>query len=258
MDTGTAAARDDAGNNRADSRTLPRSLERGAHRSIRSAIGEVIREDIMSGRLAPGARIPIKEISLAFGVAASVVREALLQLAADGLAVAEDQRGFRVAPISVDDLQDVCRARVDVESLAIRDAIAHGDEEWEAQVVAALHRLVQITNRRVDDTTIIHPVYAQQHRAFHAVLVSACRSKWMLRFHDTLMKHTERYRQLIVTMNNHREIDQEHRAMVAAILERDADRAVALISHHVNVSRDLLLQAGAAKPSVGLSGPTGT
>ena len=222
-----------------------RVFERGEHPSIRSAISELIREEIVSGQLPAGARIPIKDIGLAFGVATSVVREALLHLAADGLAVAEEQRGFRVAPMSAEDLEDICGARIDVETFLILDAMRNGDAAWEARILASLHELLHAAKRMYDDETTINPVYAAHHRAFHETLASASRSQWMLRFYRTLIKHTDRYRQLLVTTHNQREIDDEHRELVAVVLRRDMELTRALIANHVNDSLKRLLESGA-------------
>jgi GntR family carbon starvation induced transcriptional regulator len=220
-----------------------RQLDRGLHPSIRAAIAEILRDDIMSGRLPAGAKIPIKDIGLAFGVATSVVREALLHLVADGLTIAEEQRGFRVASMSDDELRDICRVRIELECFLISDSIEHGDAEWESRLVGSLHHLTTIAKRSATDARIINPEYAEQHRVFHESLTSASGSQWMLRFYRTILRHTERYRQLIVSSHNHREIDNEHHKLVEAVVERDAARARALITVHVNESMERLLKA---------------
>jgi len=70
-------------------------FDRGEHRSLRSAIFGAIRGEIISGSLEPGKLIGIKALQVRFRVGMSAVREALCQLAADGLVIAEDQRGFQ-------------------------------------------------------------------------------------------------------------------------------------------------------------------
>src|SRR5260370_512580 len=70
-----------------------------------------------------------------------LVREALTRLAGQGLLVATPQRGFSVRELSVADLADLTRTRVQVESLALRQAVEHGDVAWEAADGAAHHPL---------------------------------------------------------------------------------------------------------------------
>jgi len=205
----------------------------------------VLREQIMTGKLTPGKPINIKDVQRNYGVALSAVREALCQLAADGLVIAEDQRGFRAAPISKRDLLDLTRARIEIESFALRDAIANGDIQWEANILAEFHKLSQMRSRDSTNSRLITDAYRAQHKAFHQALIAACSSRWMMQFCSTLFEHSERYRQVVVAYNDQpRNIVEEHRALMNAALERNADLAAELIAEHVNRTAHLLLQLG--------------
>lgn len=205
----------------------------------------LLREQLMVGKLTPGKAINIKDVQEEFGVGLSAVREALCQLVADGLVVAEDQRGFRAAPVSENDLADLTCARVQVETFAIRDAIARGDVHWEAQIIAEFHKLSQMRRRDGANPRVIGDAYRTQHKAFHESLVAACSSHWMLKFRSTLHDHSERYRQLAVSYNDQpRDLIEEHRAIMDAALARDADRAAELMAEHVNETARVLLRLG--------------
>ncbi len=220
-------------------------LRRGAHRSLRAAIYNALREDLMTGRLPPGKTIGVKDVQREFGSGLSAVREALCQLTADGLVIAEEQRGFRATPVSAQDLIDVTRSRVEIETFALRDAIANGDVDWEAQILAASHKLAQIRNTEGKNPRVIGDAYRAQHAAFHDALVSACSSAWMQRFRRTLHVHSERYRQLAVWYNDEpRNVNEEHRAIVEATLARDADLAAELTAGHINATARILLRLG--------------
>ena len=84
----------------------------------------VIEADILRGALAPGARLGIAETAARYGVGATPLREALSRLAARGLVDAIGQRGFRVKPISRDDLADIVRIRTVIEREALRLSMA--------------------------------------------------------------------------------------------------------------------------------------
>ena len=220
-------------------------IERGAHRSLRSAICDALRHDIVEARLDPGKLLSIKELQTQYGVGLSAVREALCQLAADGLVIAEDQRGFRVAPISAADLEDLSRSRIEIEAFAIRDAIANGDTEWEAQLLASYHRMVNAPHPAASQPKRRRSAeYAQQHRMFHDLLVAPCTCEWMKRFRGTLHEHSERYRQLAAAHWDGRDIDGEHRQLMEAAIARDAERAVALITDHVRMTAHILTDNG--------------
>jgi GntR family carbon starvation induced transcriptional regulator len=213
-------------------------LHRGAHRSIRSAVCDALRRDIVGGRLEPGKLMSIKELQAQYSVGLSAVREALCQLAAD-------QRGFRVAPISASDLEDLTRSRIEIETFALRDAIAKGDTEWEAQLLASFHRMVNAPHPCAEDPTRRRSSeYAIQHRAFHDLLVSPCTCGWMKRFRGTLHEHSERYRQLAAAHFDGRDIDGEHRDLVEASISRDVERAVALMALHIRGTVRVLANGG--------------
>ena len=100
-----------------------------------------VRADILGCRLLPGGKLRINEIAERNDVSLGAVREALSRLGAEGLVVAESQKGFRVAPLSADDFRDLTDARVEIEKLTLARSIARGELEWESQLVAAWHRL---------------------------------------------------------------------------------------------------------------------
>src|SRR5262245_57438916 len=100
-----------------------------------------LRKNILDGVLAPGSRLRIDELRLRFGMGASPLREALSQLAAEGLVQRLDQRGFRVATADPAELSDLIASRCLIEAAALRASIAAGDEAWEERIVIAHRRL---------------------------------------------------------------------------------------------------------------------
>src|ERR1700752_3462867 len=92
---------------------------------------DVLRFELLNGVLCPGQKLRMVELAHRFTVSQSVIREALTRLAEQGLVVATPQRGFRVRELSVPDLADLTRVRVQIESLAFRQAIECGDVAWE-------------------------------------------------------------------------------------------------------------------------------
>jgi Bacterial regulatory proteins, gntR family len=100
-----------------------------------------LRRDIRAGLLAPRRWLWLTELRETYGFGWSPLREALFLLTAENLVVAEGQRGFRVAPISEADFDDLLTLRNKLEDEALRVSIALGDDAWEAAIVAALHRI---------------------------------------------------------------------------------------------------------------------
>ena len=219
------------------------------NKSLTSQAFERIRNDILLGTLRPNERLKIQALSDRYEIGATAVREALSRLVTDGLVDSEDQKGFCVAPVSQDDLLDLTETRIAIEGMAVRKAIAHGDLEWEAQVLSSFHRL----SRTPPPTTLAnHAAWALAHRQFHEALVAQCGSPWLLRLCAMLYDKSERYRNLAerTTSPTERDTAAEHRELMDAIaMERNADKAVALMGAHFRATTDVILHAGFAKTS---------
>jgi GntR family transcriptional regulator, carbon starvation induced regulator len=193
-----------------------------------------MREWILTGRYAPAQKLRFAELQGSFGTGIGTLREALSQLLVEGLVTIDVGRGFRVAPVSREDLLDITRLHVDFERRAILDSVAHGDEEWETRVLASYHRLSKIEQLPKSARMAQHGAWVSRHRAFHEALVSACRSRWLLNFRAVLFDQSERYRLL---SKRHRPADstklQEHVEIREAALARDGERAADLLARHI-------------------------
>ncbi|MFC3677591.1 GntR family transcriptional regulator [Ferrovibrio xuzhouensis] len=198
------------------------------------AIYRQIRQDILSGKLKPGSKLRFADLKTSYDAGTSTLREALSRLTADCLVTVEGQRGFRVAPISLTELWDITKLRAEIESTALADSIEHGDDSWEANVLASLHRLSKYEDR--DDTTpaLLSEEGALLHKLFHMSLLSACPSVWRLRVLDLLYDQSERYRRLQTSyLPDYRNSPQEHRDLMEATIGRHKQRAVALLTLHL-------------------------
>ncbi|WP_207958254.1 GntR family transcriptional regulator [Streptomyces sp. YIM 98790] len=79
--------------------------------TLREQLADALREEILAGRLAPGREFTVREIAEQYGVSATPVREALLDLAAQGLLHAEQHRGFRIREYTLTDFRHMVQAR---------------------------------------------------------------------------------------------------------------------------------------------------
>jgi GntR family carbon starvation induced transcriptional regulator len=191
-----------------------------------------LRADILLGRFQPGQRLLLAELRLAYGVSGTVIREALYRLTAGGFVITEGQRGFRVAEVSEQDLLDLTKTRIWIEGIALRSAIAFGDRNWEAEILAAAHRLGPVQPwRNRENPADLDEKWVASHRGYHQALVSACRSPQLLSYRALLHDLSDRYKRLS-GMKGDRDLAAEHRALTEAVLDRDADRACACIEEH--------------------------
>lgn len=189
-----------------------------------------LREDLLSGELPAGGPLRMNALREHYCAGITPLREALFQLVAEGLVAVEDQRGFRAADVSWDDLADLTEQRVFLESQALRLAIEHGDLGWESRVLAVHHRLAG-TIMLSDDGDLTED-WVQTHREFHRVLVETCGSPRLLRFREQLSDQAERYRRWSVRQEPSRDVAAEHRALAEAAVARRSDLAVQCLADH--------------------------
>lgn len=202
----------------------PKTLVESAYRNLR--------RDIIEGRLPPGEKLRVEHLKDHYGVGAGTLREALSLLIADALVVSQGQRGFRVAPVSIEDLADITRTRVMLESEALRQSIAMGDDAWEGDLLAAFHRLSKAEEKRIGIND--REEWEERNRIFHEVLISACPSRWIKHFLSILYQQAERYRRLSLYLQPiPRDVHAEHEALLQAAMERDADKAAAILGEHI-------------------------
>jgi len=217
-------------------------------KSLTSTAYERLRSDVLSCELRPGQRLNINELCLKTGLNLSAVREALSKLTADGLVVADEKRGFSVAPISVPELRDLTGVRAEIENLCLRRAMILGDLAWEAGVMAAYHIMSNTKRLLGEGAGGGNESWWAAHASYHRALVSACDSPWLMRLRDQLFAQSERYRILgtQIRLSNTRDVEREHQEITEAVLARDADRATGLMSTHFELTTQILLHADEA------------
>lgn len=198
----------------------------------------------LNGPYEPGQRLKLLDLGQRFGASLSVIREALTRLAEQGLLVATPQRGFSVRELSVPDLADLTRVRVQLESLAFRQAVELGDVAWETAVVASHHTLERTPV--LDSDGMINEAWAVAHRAFHQALLTGCGSPRLETITTALRDSSELYRRWYwaLTDDHGRDIAAEHRNLRDLAVNRDADAGIALLTQHIErAPRELIAYA---------------
>lgn len=166
------------------------------------------------------------------------------------VAVAQDQRGFAVPEVSAEELHELTRTRCWLEERALRESMAAATGAWEEALLVAGHRLSR-TPRSLGDGGDPGADVARGawHREFHDLLVSNCDSRWLVGFCRQPTDRHRRYRGLAARRAfPHRDVDAEHWALLAAVLGRDADEAVALLVAHHTATAEIILQDEAIFP----------
>ncbi len=203
--------------------------------SATQRVTEDLRKRIIKGEFAPGERLKVESLKVLLDSGASPIREALSLLTSDQLVERLDQRGFRVASASAVHFREILMLRCKLDDIAIRGSIEHGQNQWEEDLVLAHHRLEKHSSQEDE-------LYESLHKAFHTTLLSACGSPILLRFCDQLYDLNIRYRYLAGKSLNYkkRNIAQEHKDILDAVIQRDPDVAAQRLIEHYTLTGDFL------------------
>ena len=202
---------------------------------------EMLRSELLNGVLQPSHKLKMVELTERFGASQSVIREALTRLTEQGLLVATPQRGFRVRDLSIQDIAELTETRIQVESLAVRLAVERGDLQWETGILAAHHRLERTPVIRDDGT--VSEDWSVRHRDFHQALLTGCGNRRLESVASSLRDSAELYRRWywVLTDDHQRDLAREHRELKELALARDADRAIAVLTEHIDRAPSLLI-----------------
>jgi DNA-binding GntR family transcriptional regulator len=163
--------------------------------TLASAVHAQLRRDIVAGLFRPGQKLLLREICARYGSGLAPVREALNRLTSDELVVQYDQRGFRVAPVSLAELEDQTETRCLLEGLCLRDSVAGNDAAWRAAAQAA-HARLEAAEARALAGEVTYAEWELAHRGFHAALIAGGPSPLLRRLCAQLWVMAERYRHL--------------------------------------------------------------
>ncbi|MDC1169524.1 FCD domain-containing protein [bacterium] len=213
-------------------------LDVSQHESMAQRAYRLIRADIISGARDPGERLRIEMLKTVYGIGPTPLREALQKLSTEGLVLALEKRGFMVSPLNLDEFSDLNTARIEIEKVALNRSVALGDSQWESRVVAATYLMNKEDEALLASGDGVSDAWESANTEFHAAIIAACGSKWLLQVRDHLQDMCERYRRSSIsqsinkTVNGNRDVGKEHAAISDAVLSRNAELACQLTEAH--------------------------
>lgn len=206
-------------------------IPRITRRTLHEEVVNHVRDMIIEGRLAPGARINEVQVGAMLGVSRTPLREAIKTLASEGLVEVVPAKGAVVRRFSEQDLSQILEVLKSIEQLGGRLACERADEATIAGI-AELHRrmiaLYQAGNRLE---------YFKLNQAIHSAIVRASGNEVLAETHTMLQSRIKRARFL-----GHGEPQKwagavaEHEEMVEALMRRDGDGLAEVIGRHLDAS----------------------
>jgi DNA-binding GntR family transcriptional regulator len=219
--------------------------ESGSADTLSERAASLLEHDIVAGNLAPGTRLGVVDLVQRYEIGATPMREGLSRLVSRGLIVSIGQRGFRVADVSRDDLADITRMRTVIEVEAIRMAIEHGDDAWEASILGALHQMRRHIDRTGDAFREGASDFDRLHKGFHTALLGACGSKRLLTAHSELYDQAYRYRRVMMrSFDSGSRFVTAHELLADRVLARDVSAAQAMLTSHLHSTLDFVYPPG--------------
>jgi GntR family carbon starvation induced transcriptional regulator len=198
-----------------------------------------IRSDIILGVLTPSVRLRLDSMKVDYGLSINTLREVLNRLASEGFVVAEAQRGFEVAPVSIQNLRELAQLRILLEQYAMTASFQAGDMEWEGRVVSAHHKLAA-TERIIRAEGDLPELRKRYDSEFHQALISNCGSQELVNMHAIVFDKYFRY----TLQYAGRSTVEQHQALLDCALARDVDRAKLVLVAHINQCVDHALATG--------------
>jgi DNA-binding GntR family transcriptional regulator len=210
------------------------------NRTLREQVIDHLREEILSSRLAPGEELGEVALARSLGISRGPLREALGQLAAEGLVTIVPRRGAVVKRLTYREFIDSYQVREALESLAIKLAVPRLSDADKAE----LHRMAEDMERAADaaDTDRFFEI----NRRFHARLVHASGNQKLEEVHGQLVAQMARLlKQSVELRGGMAQSAAEHRAILEAVDAGDPLLAARLLEEHIEVPQRMLRAAAA-------------
>ena len=230
----------------------PQSLQ------LRQMVAARLRAEILEGDLRPGEWLRQEALSHRHGVSQTPVREALKQLAAEGLVEDVPYRGVRVVNLHRGDVEDLYACRALIESRAARFAAANITDD-EINELEELY--LQMVRCPVPEGL---NEYRELNRRFHAAIIAASRRSFLVRnltqlwsaFPTMLWSNVPRVAEASAPGRDEPDT-LEHAEILAAFRQRDPERAARAVRHHIEAACIALLAAMESQQSTGPQGKEG-
>jgi DNA-binding GntR family transcriptional regulator len=196
-----------------------------ARRALYEDVAERLRTQIFARELEPGAWIDEMKLAAAYGISRTPLREALKVLAVEGLVTMKPRRGAYVAEMSRDDVAQIYHLLSLLEADAAGEVARHASDAELAEL-QVLHDQLERQARQRD-------AFFATNERFHMALLQVAANRWRTQIVTDLRK--------VMKLNRHHSLFKqgrladslaEHRALMAALLARDSERATALMRAH--------------------------
>ncbi len=239
--------------------SVPRSAPHRADVSKPAALTdwayEIIKDEILKLRIEPGRQLRVEELAERLGISRTPIREALLKLERDGLLQVIPRVGYFVTAMSGDDLRDLFEVRELLEARAVKQATGH----LTARDLGCLEQLLDESARAVAEENLSR--YLEIDIEFHDLLLQRAENRRLITIMESVRDLT--FRERVFSLRSPKNVQatlREHRAILDALRNKDAEAAGRLMERHlIGASERLRAAYGLSaqnqqSPKLGLKG----
>lgn len=203
--------------------------------TLRERVHDHLKQEILANRYAPGSELLEVPLSRELGVSRGPIREALHRLEAEGLVEITPRRGAVVISLTKRDFLEAYQVREALEALAVRLAVPRLTDEDLTRAEGFIE--LMSTHAASGDME----AFFDTNAAFHASFVEASGNRKLIEFHRRLLAQMGPYRGPSARLRGNVEQSiAEHRQILAAARERDTERAVAMLTHHIGIPQQTI------------------
>lgn len=219
-----------------------------SHQLMRADIYTILRREILSCAIPPGAEIKDAEFAERFSVSRSPVRDALLRLEAEGLVLINPRKGYRAAPISIADARDLFAFRAILEPACATSVAAEAGDE----ALTSLDRFRSMEGSALADGGAAAS-FVEYNREFHLAIARLCSNRRIQETTVDLIEQFDRFVTVSISRDaseQHADLIAEHCDIIDALQARDGKRAGRILARHAGRARKRVLAALARSPIV--------
>ncbi len=208
--------------------------------TLRERIADGIRNAIVNGTLPAGSRVAEPDLAERFGISRTPVREALRQLESEGFITVVPRKGAIVASLSAKDISDFYDLKMVLEGFAARQATR-------ALTDADIDRMSDVNDAML--AAALNEEWRKAielHNEFHEIFVDAAGNERLAAIDRNLVLQFQRFRLILAMHGSIEGSARQHREIIAAFRERDAELAESLVRKNAAYGKKLLLKELAA------------
>jgi DNA-binding GntR family transcriptional regulator len=214
----------------------------GAPQRIVDTVHAAIRQAIMEGQISAGSALSVPDLSRKLNVSRSPVREAVLQLVADGLALEIPRKGVVVKEIALEDLRQIHEIREALEGLAARLAAQSNDHGLPLALIETLD--AQARAIVADDGKAFY----ETDRRFHDLIAGCCGNARLAQMQASLRMEMSLALIKVASSPDHAKLAlEEHHAIAQAIAAGNGDAAEATMKAHIRATRLRLVRVSGGR-----------